>query len=433
MKSNKFNYYLRFATIMLVIVFFSSQCSKEKVKNLEASKISKETTDFSNVAYTILNDSFFVTLETAEIFAEHMNPSDTSYHGEEEREIESSYPILDEEEIPCMWVFNYDGGGWIILSADYRSEPIMAYNDEGSFAPDTIPGGLGIWIDASIESINALRSGSYNNYGNGTYAWETEHNNGGGFALLDGYGIARVPNDPIDPPCYNAAGPKKGPLVQTTWGQKCTYNSSTGSCANIYLCNHKYAGCVATAVAQVLHYYGTGGGFNYSTMPLHNGNSNVSLLMKDIGDNVLMNYNCNKSGALWNDYKKVFEDWYQYSNNDYGNYSLSTVISNIINNKPVILKGCAIQNTTKEWWTLWQPVYDYEYCHAWVCDGVTSRYYCGNLQYDLLHMNWGWHEVDATTLIPSENDRNGWYRYNNWTVSGINFQFANDMIYNITP
>jgi hypothetical protein len=48
-------------------------------------------------------------------------------------------------------------------------------------------------------------------------------------------------------------------------------------------------------------------------------------------------------------------------------------------------------------------------------------------------MNWGWHEVDATTLIPSENDRNGWYRYNNWTVSGINFQFANDMIYNITP
>jgi hypothetical protein len=168
-------------------------------------------------------------------------------------------------------------------------------------------------------------------------------------------------------------------------------------------------------------------------MPLHNGNSNVSLLMKDIGDNVLMNYNCNKSGALWNDYKKVFEDWYQYSNNDYGNYSLSTVISNIINNKPVILKGCAIQNTTKEWWTHWQPVYDYEYCHAWVCDGVTSRYYCGNLQYDLLHMNWGWHEVDATTLIPSENDRNGWYRYNNWTVSGINFQFANDMIYNITP
>ena len=414
---------------MAVIVIFALQCKKDKAKPSSENQI-------KNQAYTVLADSFFVPLEVAEIYAAHMNAADTSYHGEVEREIESEYPILDEDEIPCMWVFNYVDSGWVILSADYRCEPIMAFGAQGIFAPDTIPGGLGLWIDASIESINLLRTGDYDNTFNGVYAWETEKTNGGGFLLSNGNTLPRENRNPIDPPCYNTTGQVKGPLLLTTWGQECTYNNSLGYCNNVTICNHQFTGCVATAIAQVLHYYNTGaGGFNYSSMPLHNGDGNVSNLMADVGGKVNMNYNCNKSGANWNDFRHVFEEWYQFSNNDYGSYSFATVVSNILNNKPVILRGCAVQTSTnKKWWQFWKPKYDYDQCHAWVCDGVTSRIYCGNTQYELLHMNWGWHEVTATTLISSNNDYNNWYRYNNWTIpGGTNYQFANDMVYNITP
>lgn len=51
-----------------------------------------------------------------------------------------------------------------------------------------------------------------------------------------------------------------------------------------------------------------------------------------------------------------------------------------------------------------------------------------------LSMNWGWHEVDPNTYQPRNNDYNGWFRYDDWTIgNGYNFKYADEMIYHIIP
>lgn len=96
---------------------------------------------------------------------------------------------------------------------------------------------------------------------------------------------------------------------------------------------------------------------------------------------------------------------------------------------------------TRKWWQFWKPrvftVTTYSDCHAWVCDGYRYRY--KNCQIpnidEMLHMNWGWHEVDPTNFLSTGPDFNGWYRYNDWTIPGIdwNYRFSDNMIYNIEP
>ncbi len=416
---------------MAVIVIFALQCKKDKAKPSSENQI-------KNQAYTVLADSFFVPLEVAEIYASHMNAADTSYHGELEREIETEYPILDENEIPCMWVFNYADSGWLILSADYRCEPIMAFDAHGGFTPDSIPGGLGMWIDASIESINMLRSGDYDNITQGVYAWNTEQtSNNLAISLIGKPILPRIAES--SPPCSGITTQIKGPLLNATWGQDATYNNNTGTCTTGVVVTHKLAGCVAVAVGQVLHYFHKTGcctGYNYSSMPANHGNAYLSGFLKEVGDRVNMNYGCDKSGAQWNDYKNVFTVWYDYSNSDHGDYNSSTVISNILSNKPVILTGYLVQTATnKKWWQFWKPKYNYEHGHTWVCDGVTSKNNCGVFTYELFDMNWGWHEVDATTLAQSGDDYNGWFRCTNWYISGNdrNYKYANQMVYNLIP
>ena len=69
--------------------------------------------------------------------------------------------------------------------------------------------------------------------------------------------------------------------------------------------------------------------------------------------------------------------------------------------------------------------YSWGDCHSWVCDGYQ------NIQYStygvlMLDMNWGWGGLD-----------NGWYGFNNWDITDPNnphdFQYADDMVYNIHP
>lgn len=426
-----------FSLFLMALVIFSLQCKKENVKSI--SNDLKVGEIVNSQSYSNLEDSFFVELDIARIYAQWMNASDTSYHGETQRTIISEYPIEDENEIPCMWVFNYaDNGGWVILSADYRHEPIMAYNNEGCFASDTIPGGLGMWIDASIERIGILRSGDYDNTFKGLNAWQTTQNEYGTLAHLSGKKpMPTDGEDPQNPLCIRGIRQVKGPLLETTWGQECTYNNLTPSCTTS--CGHAPTGCVATAIAQVMQYFHKSGSiFDYSIMPLHHGNSEVSKLMEDIGGEVSMNYGCDRSGTPFDDYKNILKTAYSYANCEGKTYNLTELISNISNNKPVILNGCDQQAASgKKWWNFFKPKYNYSTCHAWDCDGVTSIAYCNYTTISTLHMNWGWYEVNPITLLKNywDHDYNGWYYYNNWYIPGYNwnFHYSNSMVCSIQP
>lgn len=59
---------------------------------------------------------------------------------------------------PMMYVINYDGGGFVIVSATKDYFPILAYSDENNFVYNEEIGGLEIWMEETQEAIRQSES-----------------------------------------------------------------------------------------------------------------------------------------------------------------------------------------------------------------------------------------------------------------------------------
>jgi hypothetical protein len=132
--------------------------------------------------------------------------------------------------------------------------------------------------------------------------------------------------------------------------------------------------------------------------------------------------------------RSALDNDYNYDNPILDDYYFYAVINDISQNHPVYLYGSR-QISDRPWWQFWIPK---RTGHAWVCDGYRHRYKtCNSTTYSfdkLLHMNWGWHDVDPVTFLANGPDFNGWYRYDDWTFSGgRNYEFSQDMIVHIYP
>jgi hypothetical protein len=290
------------------------------------------------------------------------------------------------------------------------------------------------WFDATVENIEMVREGTYDNTARGNYAW---------YDLLEQTDLLALNNalryPPVeDPPPSCDEGwitTVRGPLLNSTWGQWCSYNEQAPSrnCTNGCWTNpNAPTGCVATAMSQVLRYWAHPNqfGYNYATMPVAQGNGEVQRMMRDAGNSVDMDWGCNGSGA--NDYKvdNEFKNTFNFSSADgpaflnqrnYTSSSYLTVLSNLNNNWPVILVGY-----NKRINRFLGIIYTYSEGHSWVCDGYwRSQNNC--YSYLRFHMNWGWHEAFGG------NDFNGWYAFNLWNPSTRNFQYGQSYIYNIHP
>jgi Peptidase C10 family/Spi protease inhibitor len=350
------------------------------------------------------------------------------------REVNNIVTLKDDFNNPVLYVINYkNNSGFVVISADFRFQPLCANVPNGNFKEDVVPSMLINWFDVTINQILAIRNNDFNNGDKGKNAWidfiqninpelNPEIN---GFMILDG---SFHPN-PCTPSYYLTAGP----LLPVTWGQQCSYNDlcPVQSCTTSTCTNRVPTGCVATAMAQIIrkHNKVSSQNYNYTTMPNGSGNSEVQRLMHDAGVSINMNYQCAGSGAFMNDAKCQFINTFSFSNATHSSsYDINSddaiVMIDIDNNKPVILSGCVEFENHKNWFYKWTT---YSKCHAWVCDGYILR---GNACYSstLLHMNWGWHE---TNFAP---DYVGYYAVNKMQpLPGYNFQYANEFIHNITP
>lgn len=234
--------------------------------------------------------------------------------------------------------------------------------------------------------------------------------------------VAMVPPD--HPPTNTEVTVTVGPLLTTTWGQDCGYNSHCPP-ASDGPCGYAYTGCVATAMAQVMAYWQSPSTYNWSQMPSNYGTDDVAVLMRDIGNSVGMSYSGTGSGASASNIVGALINTFHYSSANYSSYGISsynTVQANLNNNRPVLLGGCNDQTTI-----LGIPI-SYSTCHEWVCDGYleTTFYYENGMgsTYLLFHMNWGW----GLGLY------DGWFAFNDWHISnGRNYRYADDMVYNIHP
>ena len=113
-------------------------------------------------------------------------------------------------------VFNAaDNQGFVVVSGDERTAPVLGYTDKGSFDENNMPDGL---------------------------RW-----------LLESYAENAVPSVSSMSPARHSIAP----LLTTTWNQGSPYNNL---CPNFYnedgtQGGHSATGCVGTAIAQVMGYY----------------------------------------------------------------------------------------------------------------------------------------------------------------------------------
>ena len=120
-------------------------------------------------------------------------------------------------QVSGLYVFGLsDAGGFVIVSNDDRTTPILGYSDNGTIDPNNMPDGLRYMLDGYKEQI----------------------------ALL---------GDTEEPSRVNraSAGSNIDPLITTKWGQSTPYNNY----CPLFDGNHTLTGCVATTMAQLMYYH----------------------------------------------------------------------------------------------------------------------------------------------------------------------------------
>ena len=309
-----------------------------------------------------------------------------------------------------MYVINYDEGGFILMSADKRTWPILAFSANNSFTfdEDSYPAGLKFWMNDAKEQMEAIQLSSNKQSREVENAWDHILQ-----SILSE--VSSLKSVPV-PDCYDhTVIYTVGPLVIPTWHQGDPFNDKLPSINCNGTLFKAYVGCLPLAVAMVMRYHEYPTNYNWSSMPYSSGTITTANFIDDIHDAIhdensnYPDYDCNGTDVSSSIIDDVFTDQFNYSNAIRADYNINNITSNISYDRPVILIG-----------------YDEDYGHAWVCDGFRRYTYytadCGSTSSYHFHMVWGW----GTDYI-------GWYQSNDFTPDTYNFNSDREMIYNIIP
>ena len=290
-----------------------------------------------------------------------------------------------------FYIFKNDEG-FVIVSADDRTIPILAYSTENTFESENIPENLAYWLSGYEQAIQAIIDEQAEPSEEIVRQWQE---------MLEG----NLPQhkDVVIPE-----------LLSTKWDQDEPYNN---------LCpSGTVTGCVATAMAQIMKYWenpvhGTGSHSyyhpTYGTLSANFGNTTydwdnmpatvtvaspeaeqlaVATLMFHCGVSVNMMYGTSASSAYSEDVPYALESYFGYTTSGIqykSNYSNSGWISLLKNEldayRPIYYCGSGIYGG-----------------HAFVCDGYDSD--------NKFHFNWGW-----------SGNANGYYAIGN--LNPISFIF----------
>lgn len=292
------------------------------------------------------------------------------------------------DDRPVYYVFSINNnGGFVIVSGDDLTEPILGYSTEGNFVASEINPSTRKWFENYREQILFVKENR---------AETTEEIN----RLWDNY-------------IHNTSNGSRGanavnPLCATKWNQS-PYENLYSPFDNQYN-ERTVTGCVATAMAQIMkfwNYPAQGTGFHsynhqkygtqsanfgnttyqWSSMPnvLNSNNQAVSTLMYHCGVAVEMNFGpaaTGGSGAYVATAASPIQACSEHSYKTYFGYDPATVQGVLRSN----------YNST-QWSNLLKGELDagrpFQYAgigqgggHTWVCDGYDNN--------GFFHMNWGW-------------------------------------------
>lgn len=270
------------------------------------------------------------------------------------KEIEDIFEISENSKV-FLYVVNFKKDrGFIVLAADRRAYPILAYSTKGKIDLKNLRTGLSEWLYNQQVYVENIENVSYQKISLNKMVWEELESIPSG-----------VPDPEPNPDFPTTTITIKGPLLSTKWGQRCGYNSMCPPTSD-GPCGFSVTGCLATAMAQIMKYHNYPTDYNWSSMPNTYGNLEVARLMRDIGDAVNMKYGGASSSAdTPEEARDAFVNNFGYSSSakyiEY-NGSQSKVEQQINWGHPVLMRG-----GEKKYWADVIPYYGGG--HAWVCHG----------------------------------------------------------------
>lgn len=375
---------------------------------------------------SVTTDEFEVTLEEAKLIASNANNLDSNLapiaRKGKSKKVRKSIQINDNSK-PILHVLEYEDSGFLVVSGDKRESPVLAYSDNADFSLDSIPQGIALWFEDIRLKVSKIRKENGKQDAHVKEMWDSFNPNLEPTTDPDDTGDDN-PGNPAGTCNYETSvSVEKGPLLTMRWGQGCGYNNNC-PIADGGPCGRAWAGCVAVAMAQVMRFHQFPSNYTWVSMPnLPSRNSDfveISRLMRDIGDDVSMNYGADGSSADTKEQvASSFVNDFGYSSAQYLDYEGTSnffkVEDEIKYNRPVIFRGGDID------WKFFGLIPVYSNGHAWVCDGYRKiTYPCASYLY--LHMNWGWNGT-----------YDGWFAYNNFNPGGNTFNYKSGVVVNIKP
>ncbi len=284
-----------------------------------------------------------------------------------------------DASVAIYYIFDIQNSGFVIVAADDAMFPVLAFSYEGNWREDEQPEQLISWMEEYSMRITAVRNEKRTADARVSQVWQY-------YALNKELPQGKGNNKSIDPLCT------------TRWDQGSGYN---------YYCplhpagpgGRCYAGCVATAMSQIMKFWNwplQGEGSHSYTHPYYGAitadfsattyamdsmtntlNSvskySIARLMYHCGVAVEMNYTPTGSGSYTGLAKDAMKDYFQYRStikliekSDYTWYDWKIMLrENLEDGKPILYSGSGSGGG-----------------HAWVCDGYSDTAH--------FHMNWGW-------------------------------------------
>lgn len=150
-------------------------------------------------------------------------------------DLELYYTVTSDNGQPCVYVFNIGNEGFVMVAASDNVRPILAYSENGPFDASNPYNGAMFMLETYKNSISYAIEKDINATPEIAGQWESLRNSG---------------------KLSNKRAKTVGPLVQTKWNQNSPYNLyAPQSSAQGAPGGRCYAGCVATAMSQVMKYW----------------------------------------------------------------------------------------------------------------------------------------------------------------------------------